>query len=136
MDPHPFAASPMLAMPSTPTPEKPTDDERRDSPRVALRLLVRAVGSDTSWEGREGDISVGGFAWYGGGMSPGQRVEVRFLLPGGADELKADGEVLRVSHGPRGPTAHVRFLDLPVACELAIARYLDDLRLGGALSGS
>ena len=135
MDPQLSAVTPLLAM-SQKASSSPADDERRDSPRVALRLLVRPVGSDTPWEGREGDISVGGFAWYGGGMSPGQRVEVRFLLPGGADELKADGEVLRVSHGPRGPTAHVRFLDLPVACELAIARYLDDLRLGGALSGS
>jgi uncharacterized protein (TIGR02266 family) len=106
-------------------------EDRRDSPRVPLRLKVRRAGSTDAFEEREGDLSLGGVAWKGNGLTPGTAVEVRLQLPGSADEVEVRGEVLQVTSGAQGPAAHVRFVDLPVEAELAIARFLDDVRLSG-----
>jgi hypothetical protein len=94
-------------------------EERRESPRVPMRFLVRRAGS-------EGDLSLGGCALRGGALEGGTQVELRLLLPSAPDELKVQGEVLP---GARGEAARVRFLDLSVEEELAIARHLDDLEL-------
>jgi acyl-coenzyme A thioesterase PaaI-like protein len=54
----------------------------------------------------------------------GSRVELRFLVPGAREEVRVTGEVLRVTReGPRFG-AHVRFLEIPLDAELAIARFL------------
>ncbi|MCP3058091.1 PilZ domain-containing protein [Myxococcus sp. K38C18041901] len=106
-------------------------EDRRDSPRIPMRLKVRRVGSSAEFETREGDLSIGGCAWNGPGLEAGAQVEVRFHLPILPDEVEARGEVLHVTNGPQGPAAHVRFVDLPVEAELAIARHLDDRRLAG-----
>ncbi|MCP3144069.1 PilZ domain-containing protein [Pyxidicoccus xibeiensis] len=107
-------------------------EDRRDSPRVPMRLRVRRAGNSGPFESQEGDLSLGGCAWQGSGLEAGAKVEVRFKLPILPDEVEATGEVLQVSQGAQGPLAHVRFLDLPVEAELAIARHLDDvLRSGG-----
>jgi hypothetical protein len=45
--------------------------------------------------------------------------------------VEANGEVLHVTNGPHGPLAHVRFMELPVEAELAIARHLDDVLAQG-----
>lgn len=102
-------------------------EDRRDSPRVPMRLRVRRAGGSEDFETRDGDLSLGGCAWHGAGLEAGARVEVRFSLPMLPDEVEATGEVLQVTHGPQGPAAHVRFVDLPVEAELAIARHLDDV---------
>jgi hypothetical protein len=104
----------------------PKSEERRDSPRVPMRFLVRRAGSEVAFEPHEGDLSLGGCAFRGGGMEPGWALEMRFLLPGVADEMHVRGEVLRTSDAA---ATRVRFLDLPVEAELAIARYLDDMEL-------
>lgn len=105
-----------------------TADDRRDSPRVPMRFLVRVVqATPGEYEAREGDLSVGGAALRGGAFEPGGRVELRFLLPGLPDEVHAQAEVVRTSEGP---VSHVRFVDLPLKAELAVAKYLDDLELG------
>jgi uncharacterized protein (TIGR02266 family) len=106
-------------------------EDRRDSPRVPMRLKVRRAGSSGDFETREGDLSLGGCGWPGDGLEAGTRVEVRFLLPILPDEVEATGEVLQVTNGPHGPFAHVRFADLPVEAELAIARHLDDVLAQG-----
>lgn len=111
-------------------------DDRRESPRVPMRFLVRRAGAAETFESREGNLSLGGFAWYGSTFEPGNAVEVRFLLPGGADEVQARGEVVHVRQGPQGPSAHVRFVELSVEVEMAIARYLDDLKLAEPKGGS
>jgi hypothetical protein len=108
------------------------NDERRESPRVPMRFQVRRAGGG-GFEWHEGDLSLGGFAWRGGTpMEAGAHVEVRFLLPGAAAgaDIEARGEVLGVTQGPQGAAAHVRFLELPMEAELAIARYLDDVVSG------
>jgi hypothetical protein len=109
------------------------NEERRESPRVPMRFQVRRAGSGAAYESREGDLSLGGFAWSGGApVEAGAQVEVRFLLPGAAAgaEIEARGEVLQVTQGPQGAASHVRFLALPMEAELAIARYLDDVVSG------
>jgi hypothetical protein len=111
------------------------ENDRRDSPRVAMRLSVRRAGTSDSFEPREGNLSLGGFAWYGAALPVGTKVEVRILLPGSTEELQANGEVLHVGHGSRGSSSHVRFLELPVEAEMSIARYLDDVELAESRSG-
>lgn len=106
-------------------------EDRRDSPRVPMRLKVRQAGSSGDFETRDGDLSLGGCAWQGSGMDAGTKVEVRFKLPILPDEVEATGEVLQVSQNAQGPLAHVRFMDLPVEAELAIARHLDDVLAKG-----
>jgi uncharacterized protein (TIGR02266 family) len=112
----------------------PSESDRRDSPRVPMRFLVRRAGETGDFEARQGDLSIGGFAWHGSAWEAGARVEVRFILPGAADELQARGEVVRVDSGPQGPISRVRFVELPVEVEMRIARYLDELaRPGGSV---
>ena len=98
--------------------------DRRDSARFAVPLLVRDLGIGGSFEPRTGNLSLGG-VWFDGLHPPaGTRVEVRFLLPAYGQEIRATGEVLRVTRdGPRFG-AHVKFVDIPVDAELAIARFL------------
>ncbi|MFE8601534.1 PilZ domain-containing protein [Archangium violaceum] len=110
-------------------------DERRESPRVPMRIRVRREGSSQAFDSREGNISLGGFAWFGTSLSVGMNVEARFTLPGSTEELQVRGQVLHVAHGSRGSSAHVRFLDLPTETEMLIARYLDDLELAESRSG-
>jgi hypothetical protein len=99
--------------------------ERRDSARVPLALLVRDLGLGGSFEPRAGNLSLGG-VWYDALHPPvGTRVEVRFLLPRAA-EVHALGEVLRVTRdGPRFGV-HVRFVQMPLEAELAVARFLEE----------
>ena len=104
-----------------------TQDERRDSPRVPMSFLVRDVGlPDGPWEEREGDLSLGGISWRGKTAPHGTEVDVRFRLPGVPKELRARGEILRVKAAGVGIDFHLRFTELDVRSELAIARFLDD----------
>ncbi|MBN1206984.1 MAG: PilZ domain-containing protein [Myxococcaceae bacterium] len=105
------------------------NEERRDSPRVPMKFLVRRAGSEADFEPREGDLSLGGCAFQGAALDPGAQLEMRFLLPSLPDELRVRGEVLAVPQGAQAAATRVRFLELPVETELAIARYLDDMEL-------
>jgi hypothetical protein len=98
--------------------------ERRESGRIPIELLVRDRGIGGSYEPRTGNLGIGG-VWYDGLHPPvGTQVEVRFLLPRGGVEVHAVGEVLRITRdGPRFG-AHVKFVEIPLDAELAIARLL------------
>jgi len=105
-----------------------SEDERRDSPRVPMSFLVRDVGlRDGEWEERQGDLSLGGISWRGKTAPHGTEVDVRFRLPLVPKEVRARGEILRVKAAGVGIDFHLRFTDLDVRSELAIARFLDDL---------
>jgi hypothetical protein len=107
--------------------DKQKKDERRDSPRVEMTFLLRDVGvRDAEWEERIGDLSLGGIYWRGKTAPHGTEVEVRFRLPGVAKELRARGEIIRVKAAGTGIDFHVRFTELDVVNELAIAKYLDE----------
>ena len=100
--------------------------DRRDSPRVPMKILVRQVELGGSFEERSGDIGVGGVFFEERSLPIGREVELRFRLPGLEREVRCQGEVVRVSQGPGKPGAHVRFVDLPTEVELAVARFIDD----------
>jgi hypothetical protein len=100
-------------------------DDRRDSERIPIQLLVRDAAAGGSFEPFEGNLALGG-VWFDAFHPPvGSRLELRFLVPGARREVRALGEVLRVSRDGARFGAHVRFVDIPLDAELAIARYLE-----------
>jgi hypothetical protein len=101
------------------------EDDRRDSSRIPIRLMVRDLELGGSFEERPGNLSLGGVYFTEGHPPIGNRVEVRFLLPGTSFEVRATGEVLQVTREQSAFGAHVRFQDLPLESELAIARFLE-----------
>lgn len=101
-------------------------DDRRDSPRVPMTFLLRDKDSE-EWVERSGDLSLGGIFWRGRTPSAGTEVDVRFRLTGVPRELRAKGEIIRVKEqGSQAIDFHLRFTELDVESELAIARHLDD----------
>ncbi|MBS1152008.1 MAG: type pilus assembly PilZ [Myxococcaceae bacterium] len=106
--------------------KEPQGDERRESPRVPMTFLVRDVVEGGGYLEREGDLSLGGIYWKGKSPPSGTQVEVRFRLPGVPKEIRARGEIIRVME--KGPDLdfHVRFLELDVADELAMARHIEN----------
>lgn len=98
--------------------------DRRESVRIAIPLLVRDPALGGSFEARDGHLALGGLDFDALHPPAGASLEVRFILPGAIGEVQARAEVLRVSQdGPRFGT-HVRFVDMPLEAELAIARFL------------
>ncbi|HEY6101212.1 MAG TPA: PilZ domain-containing protein [Anaeromyxobacter sp.] len=104
--------------------EEPSEADRRDSNRVPIHLLVRDAALGGSFEPFLGNLGIGGV--YFDALHPplGSRVEVRFLVPGAREEIQAIGEVLRVSREGERFGAHVKFVEIPLDAELAIARFL------------
>ena len=104
----------------------PADDDRRDSRRVPIELLVRDAALGGSFENYRGNLALGGVYFDAFPPPAGSRVELRFLVPGGRQEIRAVGEVLRVSRDGSRFGAHVRFVEIGLDAELAIARFLQD----------
>jgi hypothetical protein len=105
-------------------PPAPAQGDRRESVRIPIQLLVRDAAQGGSFEAREGHLALGGVDFDALHPPVGPRFEVRFILPGAAQEFSARAEVLRVSRdGPRFGT-HLRFVDVPLEAELAVARFL------------
>jgi hypothetical protein len=99
-------------------------DDRRDSDRVPIQMLVRDAALGGSFEPYLGNLALGG-VWFDAFHPPvGTRLELRFLVPGARAEIQAMGEVLRVSREGARFGAHVKFVDIPLDAELAIARFL------------
>jgi hypothetical protein len=112
------------------------NDDRRDSPRLPMTFLVReqGQGAQDPWDEREGDLSLGGIYWKGKTPPRGSSVEVRFRLAGLPKEVRALGEIIRVSEQGGGIGFHVRFTELDIESELNLARYLHE-RVAGAKQG-
>jgi hypothetical protein len=109
---------------SAPPPVPTEPEERRDSRRVEIDLLVRDAALGGSFEPFHGNVGIGGVYFEALHPPAGGSVDVRFLLPGVTEEVRVTGEVLRVSReGPRFG-AHVKFVEIPLEAELAIARFL------------
>ncbi|MGC4117018.1 MAG: PilZ domain-containing protein [Myxococcales bacterium] len=103
--------------------------DRRDSPRIPVKIWVRMVDAGGSFEEKAGDVGVGGAYFEDRHLPVGKAVQLRFTLPGKSDEIRCEGEILRISEQPAKFGAHVRFVDIPTDAELAIARYIDDHEL-------
>jgi hypothetical protein len=100
------------------------ESDRRESGRLPIQLLVRDLGTGGSFEPADGDVALGGVQYRALHPPVGSRVEVRFLLPGIDAEIRAGGEVLRVTQDGERFAVHVRFCEIPVEAELAVARFL------------
>ncbi len=107
--------------------DKPSGADRRDSPRVPMKFLVRDLAEGGSFQELQGDLSVGGAAFHVRYPPTGSQFEVRFHLPGLEKDVRCKAELLRVRDEAAGKGVHLRFLELDVNLELAIARYIDDL---------
>ena len=90
-----------------------------------MKFLIRDLKDDTGWHEREGDLALGGIAWRGKYPAMGSDVEVRFRLPAVPREIRAKGEIIRVVQKTGSIDFHVRFTELDLQSELAIARFLD-----------
>jgi hypothetical protein len=100
-----------------------TFDDRRDSQRVPFRFLVRARAPDGPFVEHEGNLAMGGVYFTGSDPPEGTSVELRFTVPGHDHEVTATGQVLRVGGPAERFGAHIRFTEIPLDCELALARY-------------
>ena len=114
-------------MPVAGQPGQDRQTDRRESPRLPVKLWVRDPAVGGSFEERSGDIGVGGLYFLGDHPPVGNLVEARFTVPGREGDIRFKGEVIRVEPADRGRyNAHLRFVGLDVKTELAIAKYVDD----------
>ena len=111
------------ARPSDPAPPQ-AEADRRDSRRLPILLLVRDAALGGSFEPYDGNLGIGGVYFEALHPPVGHELELRFLVPGAREEVRATGDVLRVSRDGARFGAHVKFVDIPLDAELAIARYL------------
>jgi hypothetical protein len=98
--------------------------DRRDSTRVPITLLVRELALGGSFEQKAGNVALGGVDFEALHPPAGSRFEVRFLLPGVRGEIQTSAEALRVTREGERYRAHLRFVDIPLEAELAVARFL------------
>ena len=107
--------------------KKVRGDERRDSPRVPMTFLLRDVSNPKGgWEERHGDMSIGGIAWKGQTPPHGTTFYELCGRMGIPKEVHCKGEIIRVVDQGQTIEFRVRFTELDVNAELAIAKYLDD----------
>ncbi len=88
-------------------------------------VLVRdpaAGGSFEEWPGRLGRDGV----WFTQSHPPARRLELRFLVPGGADEVHAEGEVLKVDREGDAFRVHARLAGLDDAGRREVERWLEE----------
>jgi hypothetical protein len=101
--------------------------ERRESPRVPIRLGARLPGQ-AHFEAFEGDVSLGGARVDLEHPPFGNEMEIALPIPGEPVPLRVLADVLRVTGGGLTWRAHLRFREIPLRIEMAIARYLDRTR--------
>ncbi len=99
--------------------------DRRESPRVPRRLLVRdSAGADFAL--CAGDVSLGGARWRADRFPENGRVEIRFHLPNFSRLACATARVVRADLEEDALELLAAYEDLDVRTELALARYLED----------
>jgi hypothetical protein len=99
-------------------------DERRTSPRVPQRLWVVDPNEHGVPQVHEGEIGLGGASWWTRYPPLAERVDVHFRLPDGF-EFRTRAHVLRVLDDGEDHRVQVRFTDVGLKDELALARYLE-----------
>jgi len=104
--------------------ERRAGEERRTSPRAPLRLWVVDPGESGVPTVYDGEVSLGGASWWTRYPPLAAEVDIHFRLPEGY-ETKAHAKVLRVLDDGDDHRVQVKFTDLPVKVELALARYLE-----------
>ncbi|MBI5528911.1 MAG: PilZ domain-containing protein [Deltaproteobacteria bacterium] len=100
--------------------------ERRESPRIPLKIWVEGVEDEGHYTECMGNVSLrGAFVELDVPPAVGVRINMVFILPTRGEEIRAQGEVIAVASEHETPGARVKFLDLSFEQERAIARYLD-----------
>jgi c-di-GMP-binding flagellar brake protein YcgR len=103
--------------------------DRRESPRLPIKVWVKNTSSN-AFQQVQGDISVGGMHFLDKLPIDGKRIDLRFKLPGRSEEVHVAGEVVDISKKDTGYGAHVRFGEMDLQTQRAIARFIDE-RTGG-----
>jgi len=99
-------------------------EERRTSPRVSQRLWVVDPNESGLPQVHEGEIGLGGASWWTRYPPLSDRVDVNFRLPEGF-EFRTRARVLRIVEDHGDHRVQVRFTDVSLKDELALARYLE-----------
>lgn len=99
--------------------------DRRESPRLPIKVWVKNTASN-KFEQVDGDLSVGGMHFVDKLPIEGKKIDLRFKIPGRDEEVRVSGEVIQVSKKQTGYGAHVRFGDMDLDTQLAIARFIDE----------
>jgi hypothetical protein len=104
--------------------------ERRVSPRVPAKFRVRPEGAEV-FEDASGDLGLNGVRWDSPRTVAASRVEVKLSIPGVAGDVVAVGHVVGRRRGQGVAHSYgVKFTELPVNCELSLARYLHEVSVG------
>jgi hypothetical protein len=106
--------------------EQPSSD-RRESARMPVELLIRDLALGGSFEPKRGNLALGGVFYDDLHPPAGDRMEVRFLLPGVPglrQPIHALAEVIEAV--PEGEVfgVRLRFVDISIEDEMAVARCL------------
>ena len=94
--------------------------DRRESHRLPIDVEVRQ--GNAPFSSHQGNIGIGGVFF----KTPLE--QLRFTLPDSNEAIQAKGEVVDITAvgRPEDRGTRVRFIDLDIKNELAIARFLDD----------
>jgi len=116
-----------MSDPTSPGPHSFDPADRRDSPRVPMRFHVRPSSGQGEWAAHEGDLSIGGALFHTASAMAGDLYQIKFNLPDKGQEVVCQAEVLRVREAGPLKRVHLKFSELSLEQELAIAKYIDDL---------
>ena len=86
-----------------------------------MRMKVRELTPDAGFVERDGNLSLGGAFVQWPETVTGHAFEIRFPVAPASEEVSVTGSVL----GPGRGGIRLRFTELPLETELAIARLLD-----------
>lgn len=98
--------------------------DRRESPRLPIKVWVKNPASN-KFQQVQGDISVGGMLFHDALPIDGKHIDLRFKLPGRAEEVHVHGDVIDISKKESGYAAHIRFGEMDLDTQRAIARFID-----------
>jgi hypothetical protein len=127
---------------SNPEPQEPIErqgaerrqEDRRASVRAVRKVMVVVMPSGEPREVKA-DLSLEGAQFTLGSPPAAPEMEVRFRLPEIKDEVRVTCTVQRTAPAGNETSVHVRFGELDVRTELALARLLDfEERLEESLS--
>jgi uncharacterized protein (TIGR02266 family) len=114
-----------------PASETQKDNDRRRNRRIEMEVEIGMESDHNFYTGLTRDISSGGiFVATGVTYEVGDKVHIRFSLPGRADPIDVEAQVRWVrdprtvrTDGPEG--MGLKFLDLTPEARAAIAEFLD-----------
>jgi len=92
--------------------------------RRRFDVLVRDPAAGGSFEQWPGSLDAAGMH-FTQSHPPARRLELRFLLPGPAAEVRAEAEVVQVDRQGDTFLAHARLDGLSPDDQLAVSRYLE-----------